>query len=100
MPGSGTSVFSEAEDFEAALRAENCLGLLVTGTGQFRARLLGSPCTVCGSPRPTSSCRASLLPPPADMMLVSLPRSTRSAAKWGGITIGGREIVTLGAGGH
>ena len=39
MPGSATSVFSDAEDFEAALRTEGCLGLLVTGRGQFRARL-------------------------------------------------------------
>jgi hypothetical protein len=39
MPGSVTSVFSEAEDFEAALREEDCLGLLVTGPGAFRARL-------------------------------------------------------------
>ena len=33
------SVFSEPEDYEAALRKEGCLGLLVTGRGQFRARL-------------------------------------------------------------
>ena len=39
MPGSVTSVFGEAADFEAALREEGCLGLLVTGQGAFRARL-------------------------------------------------------------
>jgi len=39
MPGSVTSAFSEAEDFQAALRAEGCLCLLVTGAGQFKARL-------------------------------------------------------------
>jgi len=39
MPGSVTSVFSEPGDFEAALREEGGLGLLVTGRGQFRARL-------------------------------------------------------------
>jgi hypothetical protein len=39
MPGSITSVFSEPGDFEAALRQEGSLGLLVTGRGQFRARL-------------------------------------------------------------
>ena len=39
MPGSVTSAFSEREDFEAALRAEGCLGLLITGRGQFRAQL-------------------------------------------------------------
>ena len=39
MPGSVTSVFSEAQDFEAALRAEGGAGLLVTGRAASRARL-------------------------------------------------------------
>jgi AraC-like DNA-binding protein len=39
MPGSVTSTFSEPEDFEDALRKEGCRGLVVTGRGQFRARL-------------------------------------------------------------
>ena len=39
MPGSVTSVFSEPDDFEAALRKEGALQLLATGRGQFRARL-------------------------------------------------------------
>ena len=39
MPGSVTSVFSEAEDYEVALREEGCCGLLVTGSGEFSARL-------------------------------------------------------------
>src|SRR5260370_14545611 len=38
MPGSVTSVISEAEDFEAALHEESVLGLLVTGHAHFRAR--------------------------------------------------------------
>ena len=43
MPGSVTSVFSEPGDFEAALREEGGLGLLITGRGQFRARLRAPP---------------------------------------------------------
>jgi hypothetical protein len=39
MPDSVTSVFSEPEDFEAALGKEGCLGLLITGRAPFRARL-------------------------------------------------------------
>jgi hypothetical protein len=39
MPGSVTSVFSEPDDFQAALREEGALGMLVTGPGRFRARL-------------------------------------------------------------
>jgi hypothetical protein len=40
MPGSVTSVFGEAERFEAALREEGCTGLFVTEGGEFRARLM------------------------------------------------------------
>jgi hypothetical protein len=39
MPGSRASVFGEAEDFQAALSADGVAGLLVTGHGQFRARV-------------------------------------------------------------
>ena len=39
MPGSVMSVFSEPDDFEAALGEEGCLGLLITGRGLFQARL-------------------------------------------------------------
>jgi len=39
MPGSVTSVFSESEDFEDALRRDGCRGLVITDSGQFRARL-------------------------------------------------------------
>ena len=39
MPGSGASVFDEAEDFQAALSANGVAGLLITGRGHFRARL-------------------------------------------------------------
>ena len=39
MPGSTTSVFSVRADFEAALREEGVLSLLVTGRGGFQARL-------------------------------------------------------------
>ena len=75
MPGSVTSVFSDAKDFEAALRAEGCLGLLVTGPGQFRARL-----TQVALHRLRLSAAEEHLPRiafvavPAEMILVSLPR--------------------------
>jgi hypothetical protein len=39
MPGSVTSVFSEAQEFEAALLEKGNLGLLIIGPGVFRARL-------------------------------------------------------------
>src|SRR6516162_8703260 len=39
MPGSRASVFGEAEEFQTALSADGVAGLLVTGRGQFRARM-------------------------------------------------------------
>jgi hypothetical protein len=39
MPGSVTSVFIEPKDFKAAFCTEGCRSLVVTGHGQFRARL-------------------------------------------------------------
>src|SRR5271170_2521240 len=99
MPGSVTSVFSEPEDFEVALRGEGGLGLLVTAPGQFRARL-----TQVALHRLRLSAgeehlpRIALVAVPADMVLVSLPRGSGPAPIWGGIRIGTGEIMTLGAG--
>jgi AraC-like DNA-binding protein len=101
MPSSVTSVFSEANDFAAALRTEGCLGLLVTGSGQFRARL-----TQVGLHRLRLSAGEEHLPRiafvavPAEMILVSLPRGRGPGPIWGGITVGAGEIMTLGAGEH
>jgi hypothetical protein len=39
MPGSRASVFGEAEDFQAVLSADGVAAVLVTGHGQFRARM-------------------------------------------------------------
>lgn len=99
MPSSVTSVFSEAEDFAAALRAEGCLSFLVTGAGQFRARLtqialLGLRLSATDEQLP----RIALVAVPADTILVSLPSGKGPAPIWGGITIGAGEIMTLGAG--
>jgi hypothetical protein len=39
MPSSSTSVFSEPDEFEATLRTQMDINLLVTGHGRFRSRL-------------------------------------------------------------
>jgi AraC family ethanolamine operon transcriptional activator len=99
MPGSVTSVFSEAEDFEAALREEGCLSVLVTGPGQFRARL-----TQVALHRLRLSAadehlpRIALIAVPVDMILVSLPSGNGPAPIWGGIRMRAGEIITLGTG--
>lgn len=99
MPGSVTSVFSDAEDFEAALREEGCLGLLVTGHGAFRARL-----TQVALHRLRLSAAAEYLPrialvaAPADMILVVLPYGDGPPPIWGGISMRTSDIMALGAG--
>jgi hypothetical protein len=99
MPSSVTSVFSEAGDFAAALRAEGCLSLLVTGAGQFRARLTQ---VALDSLRLSATDehlpRIAFVAVPADTILVSLPSGRGPAPIWGGIAIGAGEIITLGAG--
>ena len=99
MPSSVTSVFSEAEEFAGALRAEGCLSLLVTGAGQFRARLTQIALhSLRLSATDEHLPRIALVAVPADMILVSLPRGRGPAPIWGGITIGAGEIMTLGPG--
>jgi hypothetical protein len=99
MPSSVTSVFSEAEDFAVAMREEGCLALLVTGAGQFRARLTQIALhSLRLSATDEHLPRISLVALPADTILVSLPRGRGPAPIWGGITIGAGEIMTLGPG--
>jgi len=99
MPGSITSIFSEAEDFEAALHEEGALGLLVTGCGEFRARLTQVPLhRLRLSAAEEHLPRIALVAVPADMILVSLPSGGGPAPIWGGIRIKAGEIMTLGAG--
>jgi len=90
-------MFSEPADFEAALRAEGGLGLLVTGRGEFRARL-----TQVALHRLRLSAAEEQLPRivlgavPADMILVSLPMGDRPAPIWGGIGMRAGDIITVG----
>jgi hypothetical protein len=99
MPGSATSVFSEAEDFEAALRGEGCLGLLITRPGQFRARLTQIVLhRLKLSATDELLSRITVVAVPSCMTLVSLPLAAGSAAIWGGIRVGAGEIITVGAG--
>jgi hypothetical protein len=98
MPASITSVFSKAEDFAAAMRAEGCFGLLVTGPGAFRVRLTQ---VVLHQLRLSAGeehlPRIALVAVPTDMILVSLPSGSGPAPIWSGIRIRPGEIMTLGA---
>jgi hypothetical protein len=99
MPSSVTSVFSEAEDFAAAMREEGYLALLVTGAGQFRARLTQVALhSLRLSATDEHLPRIAFVASPADTILVSLPRGRGPAPIWGGVRLASGEIMTLGAG--
>jgi hypothetical protein len=88
MPGSGASVFGEAEDFQAALSANGVAGLLVTGHGQFRARLTQVELdqlrlTAVEESQP----RIAFVTVPAGMVRVSFPIDDGPSPRWGGIEI-------------
>jgi AraC-like DNA-binding protein len=98
MPGSVTSVFSEAADFEATLREDGCLGMLVTGQGAFRARLTQIALhRLRISASEETLPRIALFAVPAEMILVALPISGEPMPVWGGIRMRAGEIITLGA---
>jgi AraC-like DNA-binding protein len=99
MPGSRASVFGEAEDFQAALSADGVAGLLVTGRGQFRARM-----TQVGleglrlAAVEEQLARIAFVAVPTGMVLVAFPIDGGPSPVWGGNEIRPREIITFGPG--
>jgi AraC-like DNA-binding protein len=99
MPASVTSVFSEADDFQTTLRADGVLSLLVTGHGQFRARLTQVTLQhLYLSAGDEQLSRIAFFAVPADMILVALPIGDRPAPIWGGIAMQAGEMLTFGPG--
>lgn len=99
MPGSITSTFSEADDFEAALGEEGCRRVLVTGRGAFRARLTQVALhhlRLCSAEEHLA--RIAFVAVPAEMIQVVLVGHAGPAPVWGGIAMQAGEIMTLGAG--
>ena len=83
MPGSVTSVFSEPEDFEAALREDGVVSMLITGPGRFRARLTRVTLhrlrlLVAEEHLP----RIAFVAVPADAIPVLLPTGSGSSPLW------------------
>lgn len=101
MPGSITASFNEPENFEAALRLEGWLSLLIIGRGQFRARLTQ---VTLRSMRITAAeetlSRITFMAVPADMVLLLFSIGDRPLPICGGIGLQAREILTLGPGQH
>ena len=92
MPGSSTLVFSEPEDFEAALQAEGCLGLWITGRGRFQARL-----TRVALHRLRLSTAEEQL---SRMVMMSFPIGSGNGPVYGGIGTRSGEFTTIGPGQH
>jgi AraC-like DNA-binding protein len=101
MPDSITSVFSEPEDFEAALRREGCRGLLITGHGHFRARLIQ---IVLQRLRLTAGdeqlSRIAFIAVPVGIVVISFPVGNGALPVYGGRRMHVGEIMTLSAGEH
>jgi AraC-like DNA-binding protein len=99
MPGSRASVFGEPEDFEDALRADGIASLLVTGRGQFRARLTQiSLDRLRLASAEEEVARIAVVAVPANTVLVSWPIGDRPAPVWGGIEMQIGQMLTLGPG--
>jgi AraC-like DNA-binding protein len=99
MPGSFSSVFGEPEDFQPALKRDGVVGLLITGQGQFRAKLTQ---IVLHHLRLAAAeeelARIAFIAPPAGAVLVSLPNNKRPSPIWGGIEMPASEMITVGPG--
>jgi hypothetical protein len=99
MPGSALSVFSDPDDFQAALPACDGVQLHVTGVGDFSARLsrislLQMQLMACEE----RLSRVALMSVPPDMVRVSLPPLPDGSLIWDGIGARPGEIVTHGPG--
>ena len=99
MPGSVTSVFSEADEFEAALRKEGCLGLLIIGRGQFRARLTQITLhRLRLSSGEEQLSRIAVVAAPHDLVLISFPIGPAPSPIWNGVRFRAGEIMIIGPG--
>ena len=87
------------ERFRGGPAWQGWLGLLVTGSGEFRARLTQVTLhhlrlTAAEERLP----RIGVAAVPPDLILVSLARGSGPEPIWGGVRLGQREIIMLGAG--
>jgi AraC-like DNA-binding protein len=99
MPGSRASVFGEAEDFEAALSADGVAGLLITGRGQFRARLTQVELDRLRlTAVEESQQRIAFVTVPPGTILVSFPIEDGPSPVWGGTEVRTGEMITFGRG--
>jgi AraC-like DNA-binding protein len=96
MPDCVTSTFSEPEDFEAAMRAEGCLSMLITARGRFQARLTRiSLSEMRLSAAEEKLPRIAFIAVPSDTVLILFSIGKATAPVCGGIAINSGEFVAL-----
>jgi AraC-like DNA-binding protein len=97
MPVSTTSVFSDPDDFRAALHKEGNVSLHITAHGRFLARFtkLELYCVRLAAVEENLP-RIGFLAVPPDMVLVSFPIGDRPPPIWGGIQLRNGAIMTIG----
>jgi AraC-like DNA-binding protein len=99
MPGSVVSLFSEAEDLEVALREEGCIGLLVTGRGVFRSRLVQVALhRLHLLAAEEQLARIAITAAPPGVILVAFAIGRAPSPVWAGIEIRTGELITVGSG--
>lgn len=101
MPSSSTTVFSEPDEFEAALRTQMDIDLLVTGHAPFRSRLtrvaLHRLYLDAGDEMVSRIAFMSARP---DLVLVWWVTGPHGSLFWCGAPTSGGEIMALGPGGR
>jgi hypothetical protein len=99
VPAPVISLFSELDEFQAALREDGLLNLLVTGSGQFRARLTQVTLDHLRlSAGDEYLSRIAFVAVPANMLLVTMPLGDRPAPIWDGVEMRLGEMITFGPG--
>ena len=99
MRRSVTSVFSDPDDFEAAMRAEGGVSLVITASGRFHARITQAGLNgVHLLDVNESIARVAFIKVPDDVILVALSLSRWPDWFWNGQEIRAGELVTLGPG--
>ena len=99
VPRIVTSLFTEPDDFQAALHEDGLLTMIITDPGQFQARVTQitlhhlhlSAAKECLP-------RISFIAAPADAVLVLLPSGHGPWPIWGGVVTRAEEILTLAPG--
>jgi AraC-like DNA-binding protein len=98
MSGSTTSVFSEPDDYQAALQRDGGFELVVTGRGKFRAELtriaLHRMQLVAGV---ESLARLAYITTPTHLVRVALLMRRSGTLSWAGMALHPDEIVMHGA---